>query len=327
MFFACAMKVRFWGVRGSVPAPLIGLDIREKVQKVLGRAAPRDIVDEASIKRFLNTLPYSLVGTYGGNTTCLEVRSANNDLIVIDAGSGLRALGNELLKAEYGEGKGECDMLFTHTHWDHVQGLPFFGPLYIQGNIFHIHAVHENIDERLRYQHHPDFFPIPFDQMQSTKRFHQHKKDEVWELKGIQITQKAVPHPGISYAYRFEEKGKSFIFCTDAEFSVIAKEKQNMREYVDYFQDADLLIFDTQYTFEDQIQKIDWGHSSSLMAADLAIRSNIKQLLLFHHDPSYSDEKLDQVFVHALEYKKACEKSGARDLEINMAYEGLTINL
>ena len=321
------MKIRFWGVRGSIPSPLVGEDIRAKIRKALSHASPKDLSDEASIKRFINTLPYSLVGTYGGNTTCIEIRSANDDLIIIDAGSGIRALGNELLKGEYGEGKGECSILFTHTHWDHIQGLPFFGPFYIEGNTFHIHAIHERIEERLRYQHNPNFFPVPFEQIASTKHFHQHKKDEVWELNGIQITQKAVPHPGIAYAYRFEEKGKSFVFCTDAEFSMLSKENQNMGEYVEYFRDADLLVFDAQYTFEDQVQKIDWGHSSSLMAADFALRANVKQLLLYHHDPSYTDEKLDQVFLRALEYKKISEQKSEVDLDINLAYEGLTVNL
>ena len=321
------MKIRFLGVRGSIPSPLVGEDIRAKIRKVLSRASPKDLLNEDSIKHFMNTLPYSLVGTYGGNTTCVEIRSANGDLIIVDAGSGIHALGKELLEGEYGEGRGECNILFTHTHWDHIQGLPLFGPLYVKGNVFHIHAIHENIEERLRYQHSPNFFPVPFEQIHSTKHFYQHKKDEVWELNGIRITQKAVPHPGLAYAYRFEENGKSFIFCTDAEFSMLSKEDQNMGEYVEYFRDADLLVFDTQYTFEEQIQRIDWGHSSSLMATDFALRANVKQLLLYHHDPSYSDEKIDQVFMRALEYKEIYEQKNDTNLEINVAYENLIINL
>ena len=321
------MKIRFWGVRGSLPAPLTGQDIRRKIQKALSYASPRDIVNEESIEHFINTLPYSVAGSCGSNTTCIEVRSARDDLIIIDAGSGLRVLGNELLKGEYGEGRGECNMLFTHTHWDHIQGLPFFGPLHIEGNIFHIHAVHENIEGRLRYQHNPDFFPVHFDQMAAAKYFYQHDKDEVWELKNIQISQKTLPHPGISYAYRLEENGKVFVFCSDAEFSILAKESIEIETYIEYFWEADLLVLDTQYTFEDQIQKIDWGHSSSLMAADLALRANVKQLALFHHDPSYTDEKLDQLLLRSLEYKRASQRGKRRDLNIFLAYEGLEINI
>ena len=321
------MKVRFWGVRGSLPAPLTGQDIRKKIQKVLSHASPRDLVNEESIERFIDTLPHSLAGSYGSNTTCIEIRSANDDLIIIDAGSGLRPLGNELLKEEYGEGRGECNILFTHSHWDHLQGFPFFGPLYIKDNIFHIHAIHENIEGRLRYQHNPDFFPVHFDQMAATKYFYQHDPDEVWKLKNIQISQKAVPHPGISYSYRFEEQSKVFIFCTDAEFSVLGKESDDMEAYVEYFRDADLLVLDTQYTFEDQIQKIDWGHSSALIAADLALRANVKRLALFHHDPSYTDEKLSQVLLRSLEYKRVFQTGRRGDLDIFLAREGLEIDM
>ena len=321
------MKIRFWGVRGSVPTPLVGQDVKEKVRKVLRHASPKDLADEDSIKRFMNSLPYSMTGTYGGNTTCVEVRSANGDLIIIDAGSGIGPLGSQLLKEGYGEGKGKCHILFTHTHWDHVQGLPLFTPFYIKGNSFHIHAIHKDIEKRLRYQHNEHFFPVLFDEIPATKHFHQHKKDEIWELGGIQISQKAMPHPGGCYSYRFEENGKSFIFCTDAEFSILSKEEQNLGEYVDYFRDADLLVFDAQYTFEEHVQKIDWGHSSSMIATDFAIRSNVKQLLLYHYDPSYSDEKLDEVFLKALEYKKISKEKDTLDIDIGMAYEGLTVNL
>lgn len=319
------MRVKFWGVRGSIGSPIRGKAVEAKIKNILTYASPADILDEEAIDRFLRTLPFSLRETYGGNTTCLEVRSASDDLVIIDAGTGLRELGLQMMREGYGEGRGECHMLLTHSHWDHIQGFPFFGPAYIPGNRIHIHAVSEDIEGRLRYQHSPDHFPITFDGMQATKDFTQHRMDERWSLYGIDITQKPLRHPGTSYSYRLEEKGKTLIISTDCEFK--GEDMDNIEEYVEYYRDADVLIFDTQYTFEEQLQKIDWGHSSSSIATDIAMKANVKKLVLFHHDPSYEDAKLDEVYLRALRYKEMMDVDRSSDLEIIMAYEDLELEV
>ena len=317
------MKVKFWGVRGSIPSPLRGHTIRDKVKRILTLASPADILDEVSVERFLKSLPFSLTQTYGGNTTCLEVRSKNNDLIIIDAGTGLRELGNRLLAENYGKGQGEAHFLFTHSHWDHIQGFPFFVPIYIQGNTFHIHAISDNIDKRLMYQHDFDHFPVSFDGLNATKIFHQHQEDETWQLYGIKISTHSMRHPGGSWSYRLEEDGKVLIFGSDAEFR--AEEMENLDATLDYFREADILIFDTQYTFEEQLQKIDWGHSSASIATDIAMKAGVKHLVLFHHDPSYSDEKLDEVHMRAIRYKEMMDANDESQLQIHIAYEGLEL--
>ncbi len=321
------MKLKFWGVRGSIASPIKGNIIRKKIKKILTLAKPGDILDEDSINSFLNSLPYSLVGTYGGNTTCLEIRNDNNDLIIIDAGTGIRELGNVLMVDEnFRTGQGECHILFTHTHWDHIQGLPFFTPFYIEGNQFHIHAVSEDIEKRLRYQHNFEHFPVPFDKMYSKKYFYQHKEGEFFEVYGLKITTKGMRHPGGSYSYKIIDtvKNKTIIFGSDAEF--LPGKIDNIDRYIEYFKDADILIFDTQYTFEEQLTKIDWGHSSASVATDLAIKSNVKNLVLFHHDPSYSDETLEEVYLKAKRYKDMIQWGSSNyDLKIHIAYEGLEL--
>ncbi len=323
------MKINFWGVRGSLAAPLTALDVREKIKRVLQCVNPKDLIDNEAIEHFIETLPLSMRGTYGSNTTCVEIRSQNNDVIIIDAGTGIRPLGQELMNEDFAKGKGIAHMIFTHTHWDHIQGLPFFLPIYIPNNVFHIHSIHENLETRLRYQHNPAFFPVPFDQLVATKYFYQHTEEEEWNIGNIKIRQIALRHPGVSYAFRFEEDGKSVIFCSDAEFSLSSNSDQrlDLRTYIDFFENADVLIFDSQYTFEEQIQKIDWGHSSSLMATDMAIRAKVKKLVLFHHDPAYSDEKLDDVYLHALEYQKLMQIKKKSPTEISIASEGTSILL
>ncbi|MFN3603172.1 MAG: MBL fold metallo-hydrolase [Leptonema sp. (in: bacteria)] len=319
------MKVKFWGVRGSVPSPIKGNTIKNKIKEILKLARPSDLLDEKSINHFIESLPFSLTHTYGGNTTCLEIRTERNELIIIDAGTGIRELGNLLLKEGYGEGKGECHMLFTHTHWDHIQGLPFFTPLYIKGNTFHIHAICENIEKRLQYQHDFEHFPIKFENLAATKKFYQHKEGEFFNIYNLTITTKGMKHPGGSYSYKIIENQKKLIFGSDAEFRL--DDLENLEDYIEYFKDADILIFDTQYTFEEQLTKIDWGHSSAAVATDLALKANVKNLVLFHHDPSYSDETLDEVFMKSKRYKDMIDFENKKKLNIHIAYEGLELIL
>lgn len=315
------MKVKFWGVRGSTPSPVRGYTIREKVKRILTLARPADILDEESLEAFLKSLPFSLTQTYGGNTTCLEVRSDHNDLIIVDAGTGIRDLGNLLMAGDYAHGRGECHWLFTHTHWDHIQGLPFFMPMYIEGNRFHMHAIVPNLQARLNYQHSFEHFPVGFDDMRATRLIHQHRPDEQWDIHGIKLSTHPMRHPGGSWSYRFEENGRVLIFGSDAEFRT--DDMDNLEQYLEYFRGADVLIFDTQYTFEEQLQKIDWGHSSASIATDIAMQAGVKNLVLFHHDPSYSDEKLDEVYMRAIRYKEMLDVEGTNPLRIHIAYEGL----
>lgn len=320
------MKIRFWGVRGSIPSPIKGVGIREKIRKALHYASPADVLDDESVDRFLNTLPFSLTHTYGGNTTCLEIRTRNNDVIIVDAGTGMRELGNLLVAEGFTEhARKEAAIVMTHSHWDHIQGMPFFIPFYIPGNTFHVHAVSEDMKSRLEYQQSFRHFPVPFELLGQNMVFHQHQEDEQWELFGLKIKQKAMRHPGGSYSYTFTEGDHKFVFATDAEFRL--EDMDRIEEYIEYFRDADILVFDTQYTFEEQLQKIDYGHSSASIATDMALKANVKKLVLFHHDPTYDDDKLDQVYLRALRYKEMMDTRGDSEMEILIAYEGLEMFL
>ena len=130
-------------------------------------------------------------------------------------------------------------------------------------------------------------------------------------------------HPGGSYCYKMTEGDKTFIFASDAEFNI--DEMENIDLYIEYFRGADVLVFDTQYTFDESLKKIDWGHSSASIATDIALKAGVKQLVMFHHDPSYDDDKLDAVYLRALNYKEMFDKNNA--LDIIMAYEGLEIEI
>lgn len=318
------MKVKFWGVRGSIGSPIKPSQIKEKVEKILSIASPADLQSPTSIRKFLDSLSFSASSTYGGNTTCLEIRDFENNLVIIDGGTGLRDLGNAMMASEFGKGKGKAHWIMTHTHWDHIQGIPFFVPLFIPGNQFEFFSAQEDVEERLRHQFVFTHFPVPFEGYLAQKKFTYIPEGTKIDL-GPHITavSKAVRHPGGGYSYRFTEKGKSIIFASDAEFNL--DEMENVDSYISFFKNADVLVFDTQYTFEESLQKIDWGHSSASIATDIALRAKVKKLVMFHHDPSYDDEKLDLVYLRALKYKEMFDPHGK--LEIIMAYEGLEIEV
>lgn len=322
------MQIRFWGVRGSTASPITHDAVEDKIRKILELATPADILTPETVENFIENLPFSLKGTYGGNTTSLEIRtgSENEHIILIDAGTGIRPLGNSLLAQGRMKGNDELSLLFTHSHWDHVQGLMFFVPIFIPGNTIHFYSSFSDMEKRLQYQQPSTHFPVPFDDsvMAATKKFQHFPEGEEIQLHDLTVSSKAVRHPGGCYAYKFlDEQGKTFIFSSDTEFNLDTMD--DIEIYIEFYRDADVLVLDTQYTFEESLQKIDWGHSSAAIATDIAIKSNVKKLILFHHDPSYDDNKMDAVTLQALKYKDMMAPD--HPLEIQTAYEGLEFEL
>ncbi len=318
------MKVIFWGVRGSIPTPLTGKTVEEKLRKALSLARPGDIVSEESIDSFIKSLPFSIRSTYGGNTTCIQLVSDAGENLIFDCGSGLKNLGFELLKEDFGKGKGVASIFLSHTHWDHIQGIPFFGPFYFAGNRFNFYSPIKDLKERLEFQHEPSHFPISFDFMPSIKEFFHVAYDEEFILNDLRIFIKKMPHPGDSYAARVEENGRVFVFTSDCEFNIESIDE--IESYQDLFMNADVVCFDTQYTFDESINKMDWGHSSATIAIDIASRFNVKKLVLFHHDPDYDDSKLENVAANARTYQRLHPKKAGK-LEIIIASEGLEIEI
>lgn len=319
------MKVKLWGVRGSYPTPLSSASIEEKIVKALSYARPGDISSEEAVRSYVKSLPVSIRGTYGGNTTAIEVRTASDELIIVDCGSGIINLGKELMSSEYGNGKGSASIFLTHTHWDHIQGMPFFSPFYIKGNRFNIYSPVENIRERVEYQQALTHFPITFDSMMATKRFFKVRENEAFYINDVKIFTKSMPHPGSAYAVRIEDGSGVFVYTSDCEFSI--DEMDYIQSYSDLFHEADVLVFDAQYTFQESvIDKMSWGHSSASIAIDIAVKNNVKRLVLFHHDPGYDDEKLNSVLLNAKTYLNVNRKA-FKELDIDMAYEGMVFDM
>jgi phosphoribosyl 1,2-cyclic phosphodiesterase len=318
------MRIKLWGVRGSLPTPLAGDNVESKIRKALSLAKPGDISSEEAIESFIRSLPLSIRSTFGGNTTTIQVNTAAGDLIVLDCGSGLKALGTELMKSDFGRGKGIATIMLSHTHWDHIQGIPFFVPLYIKGNRFNFYSAFPDLKKRLDHQQVASHFPVTFDYLQSNKEFFTIQPDEELHLNDAVILNKAMPHPGGAYGFRIEDRGVTMVYTSDCEFNI--DELDHIEKYRSFFMNADVAIFDTQYTFDEAINKLEFGHSSAAIAIDIAGMFNIKRLVLFHHEPNYDDEKLENVLFNARTYLSMNPKR-TRDLMVDIASEGMEINL
>jgi phosphoribosyl 1,2-cyclic phosphodiesterase len=306
------MKVRFWGVRGSIPVP--------------GRATSR----------------------YGGNTSCVEVRPKGASPIIIDAGTGLRRLGKSLMEEAFGDGKGKTSILISHTHWDHVQGLPFFAPAHRAGNQLHIFARQRDthLEAVFSQQHDSPYFPVPLQAMQAEMHFHELIEGARFDVGRAQITCTRLNHPWVAIAYRIDVDGAAVVYCADTapftdilfgrEFMVtppaldqplpkdVQEELDRMRAgVVALARNADLLIYDTQFTYDEYKLRPHWGHSHPDDAIQIARDAKVKALCMYHHAPMRSDDANDVILA---KYRDVVRASGDR-FELHMAYEGLELTL
>jgi phosphoribosyl 1,2-cyclic phosphodiesterase len=314
-------NVRLRGVRGSIPTPLSSQDIKKKLLYALVQATAKDLESEESIQNFVKGLPLHIQGCVGGNSACVQMDIGDTHLI-FDAGTGCYSLGRDLFKTEFAKGQGRAHWFMTHTHLDHIIGLPMFGPIYVPGNHFTFYSPMKDLEERFVAQQDPRFFPVGFDSLASTIDFVDLSDTPTMNIGDITIKWLKNDHPGNSYSYRVEYEGTSIVLSTDAEYKSLSPDI--LDPVIDFFHKADMLIFDAQYAFTDSVQlKRDWGHSSSFVGIDLALDSEVKRLVLFHHEPTFDDFKLMQTLTQARKYLRNLEPNSK--LEILLGHESLML--
>ena len=319
------MRLRIWGTRGSLPSPLQSEDIEAKLFAAVSAAAEAgvDLDNPTAIRAFISSLPHAIRGTAGGDTSCLEVRSAGN-LLIFDCGSGLRRLGTELLTEEFGMGEGVAHVFITHTHWDHMMGWPYFGPAYIPGNRFYIYGVHPDLEARFRLQQTaPSMFPQPFDQCAADIQFITLQEGETTEIGGTRISNIRNYHLGASYGYRIEDDDGILVLSTDNEYKTL--DSATTEKFVEFYRDADALIFDAMFSWQDAYLFEDWGHSSAVAGVDLATRAGARRLLLFHHAPASTDEMIWDLRNYAEQY--LTQLPDRPKCEVIVAYDGFEMEL
>jgi phosphoribosyl 1,2-cyclic phosphodiesterase len=285
-------RVTFWGVRGSVPTP--------------GPATVR----------------------YGGNTSCVEVR-ADGQIIILDAGTGIRPLGLELAREFNGEPM-DLTLLITHTHWDHIQGFPFFLPAYQPKNTIRVlgyEGARKGLGSTLAGQMESPYFPIALQQMPGNVVIEELQSFN-FQLGPIHATAATVNHPGIAVGYRLATSGGAIAYLPDNEpfredAGASGQEEADTQngKLIDFIRDADMLIIDSQYDSEEYSHHVGWGHGCVEDVVRIAILANVKRLYLFHHDPDHDDRRIDTMLTQA-----RAQAKGSR-LEVFAATEGEVVRL
>ncbi len=310
------MTFKFWGVRGSIPTPLTNDRLKRKISTIIQRIRPADLESPRSREVFMADLPEWLFGTPGGNTTCLEVVLSDGTHVVFDAGSGIRELSSDRLQAD--SGPETYHVFFTHFHYDHIQGLPFFAPAYIPGFSVRFHSPVPGFEEIIRNQMRHPYFPVTMEgTMRSELSFHELPASGSFHVGSATISWRRVNHPGGAYAYRIEDNGRILVFAPDVELS--EKEFERNESNRSFFGSVHAMILDAQYTLGEAIEKYDWGHSSYSLDVDFAGGWRVRKLFLFHHEPLYDDRKLYRNLQAARWY---AARSGHDSLEVQMAVEG-----
>lgn len=292
------MKIRFWGVRGSIASP-----------------GPKTV-------------------RYGGNTTCIEVRTDANELIILDAGTGIFPLSQTLLS----EMPLTANVLISHSHWDHIQGLPFFVPNFIPGNVLRLHGAFDpisgnGIEQVMSVQLQYSYFPVREAELKARTEYVTLSPEESIQIGSATVTAYLLNHPVINFGYRIESSGKSVFFTGDHEppYNIYEPNDPDYAEYQQFVQDkelaidramqgVDVLIADSSYTAQEYPAKKGWGHGSYDSSLAYARRAKARNLFFTHHEPTRSDDALEAVF-DAIRQASA-EQPGAPQL--HLAREGDT---
>ena len=279
------MKLKVWGTRGSIP--IAGKNFNK----------------------------------YGGETSCYEVISNQGTSVVLDAGTGFRKLGKQLLADK----KNEIYLIFSHFHWDHIMGFPFFPLLYLPNSILHLFSVFNidiGVDDMFRKAMSAPNFPLEFRELKSQMNIYDTKLEDL-KIDDLTFDKIALNHPNNGQGVKIIENKKSLVYITDNELGIEYATGSSFEEFKDFCKDADVLLHDSEFTEEDYKTKKGWGHSYYLDALNLAIKANVKKFILIHHNQDRKDAEIDAMVEDCIRVAKEQNSS----VKIEAAYEGMTIEV
>jgi len=318
------MLVRFWGTRGSIPVALTSADIRRKIETALSLAIAKGVDSPDKMRAFIdNDLEFSVSQTYGGQSPCVEIETGRGEYLVCDMGSGARPFGNRIM-ATHNSGPIVVNVLMSHVHWDHIMGFPFFTPAYIPGSRIRIFGCHDVLEQGFRLQQSAPCFPVDFSRVAAQIEFVKLDAGKSVDIAGFRVTPKLQRHTGDSYGYRLERDGKVIVYSTDSEHKL--EDPSETEEFVEFFRDANLVIFDAMYSLLDAVSvKEDWGHSSNMVGVELAQLANVRHLCMFHHEPAFDDERIQSVLRETIRFEQLTRSD--RALVVSAAFDGMEIEV
>jgi len=318
------MRVRFWGTRGSIPVAMSSAEVQRKLVTALVAAAGRGLDTPGKARAFVEReLDFSVSHTFGGNSSCVELETGDEDYTLCDVGSGARVFGNHVL-ATRGPAGHRFHVFMSHLHWDHIMGFPFFMPAYLPGNRIRIYGCHVQLEQAFRRQHAAPSFPVEFDQLGADIEFIVLQPGQPCEVGAMTVRTMLQQHSGDSYGYRFEHGGKSLVYTTDSEHR--PEDFAQSEAFIAFFHRADLVIFDAMYSLADAVSvKADWGHSSNIVGVELCQLAQVRHLCLFHHEPALDDAALAKMLEETRRYEEITRTGNA--VHVSAAYDGLEITL
>ncbi len=314
------MHVRLWGVRGSYPTPMTPGMFHDKCRALLAEAQPEDLASPEAIDALLARSPHGR--SFGGNTSCVEV-SFGRTMCILDAGSGIAGLSSHIMKEGLFRDR-QIKLFFTHFHWDHVCGFPFFAPIYVPGQEIEVYSGRPDAERLLSMQMNDAHFPVKWGTLPSRIRCHQLTVDEPHDFAAEgRVRVLRLEHPDGAWGYRIEHDAHAVCYLTDTEIS--KNPDQWAETYAAFIAGADVVIVDAAYGFLDFHEHINWGHSTIFTWIDFLRETDIGELVIFHHDPLADDVALAKLLESAERYRELVAPEST--WRLSAAFEGQTWDL
>lgn len=323
-----SFKVKFWGVRGSIPSGETPEQWEQHFRLLLNRFFKEGYSKPDDVELFIQGLPRQWIGGFGVDTSCVEVRGTEHS-ILIDGGSGLRRYGEDITHDL--KGGEEHHILLTHFHWDHLIGIPFFPPMFRADQKIHFYAVQEDLERNIRLKFSKPFFPVSFEMLSSKIEFHALKPRQVNRIGEFNVTPFLLDHPDPCWGFKVEKDNLGYAHCVDTEGTRISREDLGLD--LPLYQNIDLMYFDAQYTLPELAEKANWGHSAAQIGLDIAMREGIRYIVFGHHDPGATIKDLFNLRKQTREYHewrvKTAQTNRIHFNSVNWCYgyDGLVIDL
>jgi len=310
------VEIIFWGVRGSIPSPTTNTEIKRKLRRLVAGAVDEGVKTQTELERFWRRAPLSDKITFGGNTSCVEVRHRDAS-VILDAGSGLCPLGHHIANSRSAY-KSPYHIFLTHYHWDHILGFPFFRPAYKKGNRIVIHSSSPDAANFFRAQQSIPFFPAPLEFMPAKISFKTIAPQQKERVGPFTISAVQLLHPGSATGFKLSCAGQNLVYLTDVELLKASPDAH--LHYREFVRNVDVAIVDTQYGLLESHEKTDWGHSTAFHWIDLLHNQGVKNLFLFHYEPLRSDAEVADILEHSRQYLRRLYPRSP--MKIHGSYEG-----